>query len=1043
MKSLRRLAAAALCFACIQGGEAAAEVDKETAAAALARHGIDPATVNADVLRGQIAKMKRQLRIDCGPVRSRLGGLLETATTYRDLVLFQLEHHAKDQEFVANARSRFAVPPQAPGSNIPEEAAAALRNKSFYFNEVGKIAQEAIAEKVLLTSKPPNGADMALLAMAFGVRKSEFFFVTPDKAEEQGKKDVIKEFAKRMAKLAGQWGQEVAAYSRTFTPAAIERLNGKYEDAPEDFQGLRKEYDESALRMRDLALSNDFEHCIGQIRKELQRSAVGGEQFFNPGPQGSPEALPGMGFNLGFEPPLPRFEFVSIPDAFPYKLDFKQSFRDARELAIVELIGAIEARRQAQEAADFIFPARVNLAIGGGMVQIGTNLKGFATSLVDGTALDAVNRLGGKLITEPDLVQRIAGTVAEEAVRRFEEAKLAHATLLSGVDFSLSTARQEGESDQQYVDRLSRVADIEAKQEVLIDLAADTVTFIGETLAGNAIGKGLSTLRKGLGTGLDNLVSLDTGKRTRGLIDAVSDDLDNINIPDLRRRLAVDGKLDAIAETFIKKVAKERAEIKAKLDASKLKARELEAKENTFQRRFGDVSGGDPVFPPDDTFTGVIRILDPKNPNKVIENKAIGSELGSGGTSRAHIDPTAENPNTVTRLTNANKDAGAIRTDEAGRTLLEEAQRNGLLSQGRIARRDSLQTGVDQEGNTFLVETIERVEQSAAQQFKNQGGRFTKGQVAARKAFFDSLAEAKIIATDNTTRNYGFRNLGGDNWEVVVIDPGGFAPAKNAAAAKAAQKALDGLVDGDPNFDLSAIPQDMLDGIGNPKTPAEAIKAFKESSSIAKTSVIVGIANNAVDASALLKTLKGIEGRTDPNLKLPGDPGEISEATALTFQAVGPNSVSRGSVSPNPIDLEGQLKDIAKASEEAQDAALAAAEATSKLEKSIAQRLGTAAGAVAGLPGGDEQGFRLQRAASGEFRDELVSQGENRNIDAATQNKLKDLGRDLLVDFKEVRCAGVVADIVQTAKNDNDPNEGLDSLDQGTVDACASGPGGN
>ena len=201
---------------------------------------------------------------------------------------------------------------------------------------------------------------------------------------------------------------------------------------------------------------------------------------------------------------------------------------------------------------------------------------------------------------------------------------------------------------------------------------------------------------------------------------------------------------------------------------------------------------------------------------------------------------------------------------------------------------------------------------------------------------------------------------------------------------------------------------------------------------------IQSLVKDNVDADRLIKEATEINNGLPASLRAT-DPEAIDPEnlnTLITFGSVTARRLTPDSLG-DPIDITSQLKDFAKEAEKAKDLAREALEGTQALEKSIAQRLGTAAGAVAGLPGGDEQGFRLQRAASGEFRDELVSQGENRNIDAATQNKLKDLGRDLLVDFKEVRCAGVVADIVQIAKNDNDPNEGLDSLDQGTVDACA------
>lgn len=1010
---------------------------------ALKRHGLAPKSLSASLLQGQIKKMQQQLQIDCRPVRAGMGALLDTAVTYRDSVLFELENHAKDQSALASARSRFAVPPSKSGAGIPAEAAAALSNQAHYFNSVSTIIQQALEGKVLLTSKPPAQADLALLAMAFGVRKSEFFFITADAGGESSKKALIKDLSVQMATLRGAWGVDQKSYKRRFTRTIIEKLNGKYADVGENLGDLRTDYASGARALRNQAESNRFEHCIGQIRAKVQKSAIGGQKdvFFKPGPQGSPDALPGMGFNLVFEPNLAPFQFVSIPAEFPYRLDFKQSFRDARDLAIVELVGAIEAGRAANEAAAFVFSGEFNRAFGGAFVKIVDNFEKLATSLIDGSAANAINVLGGKLVTEQGLATELIGTAAEQALEGLEARKQAFAALLSDVDFSLSTNRQAGESDQIYATRLAQITDIESKSELLTDTARDVLVLVGETITGNVAS---GVLRKGvgsLGRGLDNLASLDTGKRTRGIIKAAGDDLTDINIAQLKRKLAPGGNLDAVGKAFLKEVAKTKDIIRKEFDQIAIVSRKLERDQTKLSDKFGALDGKPPVFEASPEGVAVAQLLDASG--NAAGRVLLGKELGSGISSVAHLDPT--DAQKVLRITVRKSAADtSIIKDEFGRQSLEALQASGKLTAGRIAKRTKKLTGKAQTeagGNGVqFIEQIERVPETVRDIVDRQG-RLTVGQDRARRKFLEQLHKNKLFFADNNSGNYTLENISGDNWIVVVIDPGGILPAKSVKAAKAVQQALDNIADGGPVpvASLSESARTILSNGGAlPTNPKKIGDALRDIDRRVIDGILADIVDHAIDNKAIVEAFAQVNASLPKALQATGDnifdPKDISnlisfasaKSSRLTPQRLGA-----------PINIQKDLDGFAATTEKILDDTSAANSKSNGLKQKINSKVpGLLAAAAAGV-GDAEAGVRLQQAAAGKFDEDLQSTGDTDQLDPEANQRLKELGRALLGDFKEVQCADLVATIVNTAVNDNDPSEGLEQLDQDKINACA------
>ncbi len=70
-------------------------------------------------------------------------------------------------------------------------------------------------------------------------------------------------------------------------------------------------------------------------------------------------------------------------------------------------------------------------------------------------------------------------------------------------------------------------------------------------------------------------------------------------------------------------------------------------------------------------------------------------------------------------------------------------------------------------------------------------GQMTAGQRIAFDNAMRAINEKGWVWFDNKHDNYAFRHLGGDDWRLVILDPGGMAPAKSAEAARRAQQFID------------------------------------------------------------------------------------------------------------------------------------------------------------------------------------------------------------------------------------------------------------
>lgn len=1052
---------------CLQAAPAKADLQDLLNARAdkiVERHGIDPRTASTDELRLQVARMKKQLEVDCQPILQNMRGLLEAASLYREQVLFIQKRYAEARRVFADARAKFAIPPDNVGSDIPKESESKLKGNAFYNVEVRKIVTRAKDAGVIKISKGAPGVDLALIAMAPPEIRRDFLFFSGDSKEEEEKRQLIRDLGVEFNKLKAKWKIDRTKYIRAFGPVLVEQLNGEFDFYNEQLRDIADGYTKGAVALGDLARTNRFEHCVGKIVEQVAQSVVVGQlqPFFQPGPIGSVDALPGMGYNLAFRPETKPFEFVSIPEDFPYVLNFKNSFRGSRELALVEMIGAIEAQRAARRDSAFYsdllglkntivgdIERALFATVGEGAIKVFTGIADMAQALTDPQFYKDMDRLAGRLILD----QEFSGQLADAALQGLQDRYVALRDALSN-DINMSLDREKGESDEAYFERLRQITDIEAKIELVTDTASDVVAIVFEVATGEAFaaaGKfGVKSLKGALVGG-------------RQVLRQAGSKLD-----DVARKLAqkVDG---GVPDKATKKLIDDIDFQQRKLDDLADKNNVLERRAQNVEERFGDLSNDPnkkPKFDPNPTDKNgdplpdaELKLKDKDGNDVEIKDLKL---LAEGGSSRAFLDP--DNPDIIIRETSLDEFAtkknnpAAAHSDEIGRNIIEELKRDGKLPDARMVRRDSVEkfaSGEEFSSQQIIVERVERLPGTAADIIEKQGSVLTKGQKAARDNFMNALNDGGFVWPDNTTKNFSFLNKGGDNWELVVLDPGGIVPATDPTAAKKAQKFLDGLTDGSFSAEEAVQVRDSIEIFSDlsraeldklsPKQLSDEVKklAVEKKDAFVNPAIAVqkGILDAAIDKDKLANRLADLAG--DPNLP-DFDLSDAVDSGAL--ELFGPLKVQRGSEAAfgDGFDLEKRLDDLAAEAEsivdrqkaEAARAQQLADEANKNLNKSPA---GGGGGVGATVVGGAEAGKRLLDAAKGDLNNELKAQGNIDQVDPIALAALKDLGRSVMSDFRDVDCAELVNRIVGTEKNDNAPDEGLQGIDQDKVDACAGG----
>lgn len=201
-----------------------------------------------------------------------------------------------------------------------------------------------------------------------------------------------------------------------------------------------------------------------------------------------------------------------------------------------------------------------------------------------------------------------------------------------------------------------------------------------------------------------------------------------------------------------------------------------------------------------------------------------GTELGSGSTSTAYRNRAAEDKLAlrVTRAPDtANKSPSTIaqqrdiaaraeKLDDFGRSELGfMADKDGVihLPDGTTMRTPRVLERIKLDGKgtgplkgAAVVEVVELAPASFNKVVAKTGKGMTRGQAIAFDKAHRFLNENGLVWLDNHAGNFGFKHLGGDNWEFWIIDPGGIVPvtAKGGKSASTVARDLQKIINDPP-----------------------------------------------------------------------------------------------------------------------------------------------------------------------------------------------------------------------------------------------------
>ena len=172
----------------------------------------------------------------------------------------------------------------------------------------------------------------------------------------------------------------------------------------------------------------------------------------------------------------------------------------------------------------------------------------------------------------------------------------------------------------------------------------------------------------------------------------------------------------------------------------------------------------------------------------------LGKEVGRGSTTTVYEVPGRDG--IVVKVTTGGADA----LDDAGYKVIKGLDPHGdVIEVPTIHRQyegtdirsiDGAETGV------VTVTDKAPTDFKRATDIQRPGGGMTPGQISAYRRAMDKLNDQGFVWLDSKNDNYTFRKVtgaDGDEWRLVVVDPGGIVPMKgrDPDAARALQRALD------------------------------------------------------------------------------------------------------------------------------------------------------------------------------------------------------------------------------------------------------------
>ena len=179
--------------------------------------------------------------------------------------------------------------------------------------------------------------------------------------------------------------------------------------------------------------------------------------------------------------------------------------------------------------------------------------------------------------------------------------------------------------------------------------------------------------------------------------------------------------------------------------------------------------------------------------------------VGAGGTTRVYAVPGDDSlVIKITKSTGPLEKAGIF--DSVGYKALKGIDPDGKFFEVPTQYSSNPITGSDIpgfEGGTLSITERAPTDYGRAMEldggvrgpdgtlYKSPTGGMTPGQIIAYDNAMRAINEQGWVWFDNKPGNFAFKHMGGDEWKLVILDPGGMAPAKSPASARAAQKYLD------------------------------------------------------------------------------------------------------------------------------------------------------------------------------------------------------------------------------------------------------------
>ncbi len=634
------------------------------------------------------------------------------------------------------------------------------------FLELKKMAEEG---GVLADGPKP---DMALIKLAHSKSANKYFyFDDPNSSDGKKKLELRYKLEEEYEKLVNDWNKARDDFYKQFDDkGAMKNFSNALEEKTMEGREHQSKYMDLSSELHSLALSGNYEHCLGEMQAMKYSFQNMGDSLFAPlyvqGEKKTPESLPGMGFKFTAQKvykPITKPDIGAFPLALHLKFSGTDYFKLERDLLEIKIKAAEEETK----------------ILGFGMGRMGE----FAFNTVHKTAesfaapvllvkyvvehpVDSVTKGADFIVGLPKAIGDINVIELNKKAGDFlwgNTFKLVDSIVEIAKDiYPITWDRFEpkpGETLEQEIDRLKGKLDSTNKVKEGIEVASTLTSIVVEVLLDKGITKGLNKLD-------DAVAAFKQESKLKGLLSRVDDIQDAKKVVDTAGDIVPDKK---IMQDLLKEQSENAKEFQRFLTGDKPLEKGVRLSDDVGKK---------------------IGVVD--NTGKPVQLRA-GEQLGKpGGFNTAFVD--ADNSNLVIRKTNQPMTKEALEMADAhdrfGRQVLEKEVGGSSIRVAKIEGEFYEQTP----GGIVRYQKVERVTDTALDQVTKQGGSMTKGQQLALEQAHRDLNNSGYVWMDNTPKNYSFEKLPGgeDRWRVVVIDPDGIYPikGKNPTVAKAFQEAV-------------------------------------------------------------------------------------------------------------------------------------------------------------------------------------------------------------------------------------------------------------